>query len=281
MITTVWPSLYRPAEGRAVDYRSVLARVRAPRRCARKEAAPRVALSEYHDGYRDLAHHDRANGIMVDLDTPTTREQIEAAFGEFCGFAYTTWTAGHWRAGILLDRPVTLNDDEFSRVQRAVLAHAERAGLAPEHGQSAAHCYALPVLGGAPYEHAELAGAFFDVADALRRFPKPEPVPQPTRADRDSYDRLLERAAKYLAKMPGAISGSGGHATTFAAARALVRGFALEQDDALRLLLELHNPMCAPPWTEKELKHKVKQAYQRARVPFGAIADRPLERRTA
>jgi hypothetical protein len=175
-VITRWPSLYRPAEGRAAPDRAIVERAKAPRACGKKESAPRGALAEFTDGYRDLRHFERAHGIMVDLDTTTTREQIVAAFGELCGFAYTTWTLGHWRGGIWLDRPVTLHDDEFSRVQRAVLAHAERAGLAPEHGQSAAHCYALPVLGGVPYEHIELMGALFDVEAALRTFPKPEPI---------------------------------------------------------------------------------------------------------
>jgi hypothetical protein len=56
----------------------------------------------------------------------------------------------------------------------------------------------------------------------------------------------------------------------------MVRGFALEPDDALRLLAEVHNPLCAPPWSLPELRHKVRQAAQRARVPFGVLADRPL-----
>jgi hypothetical protein len=61
----------------------------------------------------------------------------------------------------------------------------------------------------------------------------------------------------------------------------MVRGFALEPDDALRMLLEIHNPICVPRWTENELRHKVKQAYLRARVPFGAISDRSRDGRAA
>ena len=74
--------------------------------------------------------------------------------------------------------------------------------------------------------------------------------------------------------MPGAISGSQGHATTFRAAVAMVRGFGLEPDDALRLLVEAHNPQCAPPWSLPELRHKVRQATERGRMPFGEIVGR-------
>jgi hypothetical protein len=214
---------------------------------------------------------------MLDFDTTTSRAQIIDAFADLAGFAHTTWTAGRWRVGLLLDRSVTRtrSDDEFARVQRAALDHAERHGLVPERGQSAAHCFGLPCLGGASYEHVELTGALFDVNDALDKFPKPAPLPPPTRTDRtDTYDRRLERAAKYLAAMPGAIQGAQGSTATFKAAVVLVKGFALEPGDALQLLATEFNPRCAPPWSLHELRHKVRQAVQRGRLAHGFIADR-------
>jgi hypothetical protein len=279
---TVWPSLYRPADGRAVPFSAVVARARAPHTYASKDQIPRWSPGEFARGYRCLDAFQRAMAVALDFDAVTTKAQIESAFGYLAGLAHTTWTGGRWRVGVLLDRPVGPTDDAFSRVQRAVLAFAERAGLQPEHGQSAAHCYALPALGGAAYDLIELRGALFDVGAALAEFPKPEPIAEPTRSDRTgSYDHRLERARRYLEKMPGGIQGSGGSTTTFRAAVAMVRGFGLDPDDALRLLVEIHNPTCAPAWSERELRHKVRQAYQRARVPFGAIADRSRAGRAA
>ena len=60
--------------------------------------------------------------------------------------------------------------------------------------------------------------------------------------------------------MPPAISGQGGHGRTYAAATALVHGFELEPEAALRMLLERYNPRCEPPWSEKQLRHKVDDA---------------------
>lgn len=71
---------------------------------------------------------------------------------------------------------------------------------------------------------------------------------------------VKDRASKYLAKMPEAISGSGGHVATFKAALVLVRGFGLGTDDALDLLQNEYNPRCQPSWSEKELRHKVEDA---------------------
>lgn len=75
-----------------------------------------------------------------------------------------------------------------------------------------------------------------------------------------SGNTVFARASRYLAKMPPAVSGSGGHNSTFKAACALVHGFALDQETAVRLLVEEYNPTCDPPWTEHELRHKVRSA---------------------
>jgi len=87
----------------------------------------------------------------------------------------------------------------------------------------------------------------------------PEPVRQARKVDFQSASEVFERARKYLARVPGAVSGSGGHNATFRAACVLVLGFGLSQDEALRLLSEW-NEKCQPPWTDRELLHKVTQA---------------------
>ena len=69
----------------------------------------------------------------------------------------------------------------------------------------------------------------------------------------------LERARRYIAKCPPAISGQGGHNATFHVAACLVHGFALGEPDALALLSE-YNRGCVPPWSERELRHKVESA---------------------
>ncbi len=78
-------------------------------------------------------------------------------------------------------------------------------------------------------------------------------------------DAAVERrAVAYVAEMPAAVSGNGGHNATYAAATALVHGFGIPPDRALELLLEHYNPRCQPPWSEKELRHKVQDAAARA-----------------
>ena len=88
----------------------------------------------------------------------------------------------------------------------------------------------------------------------------------------------IERAKLYLDACDPAISGQGGHNQTFKTAQALVNGFCLEPDEALNLLKEHYNPRCEPPWSERELIHKVYSALKNpSDKPRGWLRDEGLE----
>jgi transcriptional regulator with XRE-family HTH domain len=84
----------------------------------------------------------------------------------------------------------------------------------------------------------------------------------------------VERARLYLQRMDGAVSGQGGHDQTFRAARTLVVDFDLDTETALKLLLSDFNPRCTPPWSERELRHKVNSA-QKLSSPRGKLLQEP------
>lgn len=69
-----------------------------------------------------------------------------------------------------------------------------------------------------------------------------------------------ERAARYLARLPVAIAGQGGHAATFAAACRLVE-FGLAEAEAWSVLEAWNQSHCQPPWSEGELRHKLADAF--------------------
>jgi RecA-family ATPase len=71
----------------------------------------------------------------------------------------------------------------------------------------------------------------------------------------------IKGARAYLAKLPPAVSGQGGHPATYRAASILAHGFELGWDDAWTLLQEWNASHCSPPWSEKELRHKLNDAY--------------------
>jgi hypothetical protein len=66
-----------------------------------------------------------------------------------------------------------------------------------------------------------------------------------------------ERARRWLAKVPGAESGKGGHDATFRVSCRLQEKFGLSKDETFWLLVTEYNPRCRPPWSEAELRHKV------------------------
>lgn len=104
---------------------------------------------------------------------------------------------------------------------------------------------------------AELADRQDELNALHERFWKtPAPaVYEPPRDFRDSKS-VFERARSYLAKLPPAISGQDGHGRTFHAACVLCLGFSLDESDAMALMRD-YNATCEPPWSERELLHKV------------------------
>jgi hypothetical protein len=113
----------------------------------------------------------------------------------------------------------------------------------------------------------QLAKAVAALAEACRTMrgetppqPRPEPVMPPSRTEHEPHADVEARAIAYIAALPPSISGAGGHACAYRAATALVHGFALEPDHALALLERHFNPRCLPPWSRKELEHKVADA---------------------
>ena len=70
---------------------------------------------------------------------------------------------------------------------------------------------------------------------------------------------VVERARLYVEKLDSAVAGAGGHGATFQVAVVLIQGFSLGEVDAWGILCD-YNQRCCPPWTEKELRHKLKEA---------------------
>ena len=95
--------------------------------------------------------------------------------------------------------------------------------------------------------------------------------PPPVQVERPVHEpSVVERARAYTSKIHGAVSGQGGHSHTLLVAEHLVRGFELP-DGAAMMLLSEWNRTCDPPWSERELRHKIHEARTRGTaVRWGA-----------
>jgi putative DNA primase/helicase len=100
---------------------------------------------------------------------------------------------------------------------------------------------------------------FGEVYDILGSLAKPDSLKVS-----DLYPRtdVETRAIAYLDKIEASVSGQEGSKKTFGAVCRVGPGFDLAPDVALRLIRTHYNPRCQPPWTEKDLAHKVEDAYK-------------------
>lgn len=199
--------------------------------------------------------------------------------------AHTSWShgekSGHcYRLLVPLSRPLNVN--EHARLWPLVARALERLGASVDGAaKDPGRAWFVPCARQGYESASELGRELLDVDEALRGMatdeaPRAEPQGQARRArEQGSATRppVLERASRYLAKKEPAISGQGGHHALFGAALAMVRGFALEPDDALRLLENEYNPRCVPPWERADIERKVREATKAENVGLGYLLD--------
>jgi hypothetical protein len=94
----------------------------------------------------------------------------------------------------------------------------------------------------------------------------------PTDIDRA---RVVERARKYVGRMPPSVQGSGGSKALMAVCGKLASGFGLSPDEAWPILCE-YNLLAEPPWSEDEIRRKLADA-ERGGDPQGRARGYMLE----
>jgi len=89
--------------------------------------------------------------------------------------------------------------------------------------------------------------------------PRPATLPAGPKRKRPPVAKLAPRIRKYLATVPGAVSGQGGHNDTLRTCGNVVHGFDLTPDEAWEFLAEW-NAKCEPPWEDNDLRRKLDEA---------------------
>jgi hypothetical protein len=165
---------------------------------------------------------------------------------------------------------------EFEELWKRLAPAVGNVDPAPK---DASRFWYLPgTVSGAEWHAESWDGPDIDV-DAWLRKPDPTVRALPVVVSRSERTNTEERARRYIAKMDPAVSGQKGHQSTWDVALVLIRGFSLSEDRAYALLCE-YNTRCVPPWSERELKHKIKGALASEKVPRGFLLDRPDEWKT-
>lgn len=109
--------------------------------------------------------------------------------------------------------------------------------------------------------------------DRIRQRPA-RPAPRPISVDSDA--QRIKRARAYLQKLPPAVSGANGHTATFNAVAHTMIGFDLSEADTYALIVDEYNPRCDPPWTARDLQHKITSVGKQCKRERGyLLVDRP------
>lgn len=205
-----------------------------------------------------------ASVVVVDLDSAEAldwaREHLPPSPWETVTGAGEHWFYKHPGPGVVLPNKVKVD-----KLDLDIRGDGGQVVCAPSvHPEG--HVYAEK----RPWE----LGAELPVFDPSWFPAPPRPAPGPRRVGRTpDHDQVLRRAERWLAALPPAISGQGGHQQLWNAALGLVKGFGLSEGEALDLLRADYSPRCVPPWSERELAHKVAQAGKAHGVPEGYLRD--------
>ena len=230
--------------------------------------------------------------VGLDFDKSLPPEQVREAFIQYCGFVTTTKShtpeKPRTRVVLMLDKPMLAK--HYATLWTLLRDQAAQHGLEadeqckdvsrfwfhPSRPIDGSTTYFQPldgvkisvdkVVGAIECEEAE-KGAAREAARAARSL-------RTTRPSGNAAGELYKRAQAYVATFEPAIQGENGSTTTFNAARKLhdwVRK-GLGELDAMTLFAE-YNARCVPPWSEKDLHKKWKDA-ENAEKP-AVIEDRP------
>ena len=140
------------------------------------------------------------------------------------------------------------------------------------------------VIDGRPYRWISDTANLADFPEELKvtereARPKQEPPRRLPASNEIHSNEIYIRAVKYLAKMPEAISGEEGHKALLKAASHLVVGFNLDDETAFFILKNEYNPRCQPPWSDKELRHKIQDAHKNPPFEYGCLLGAEREER--
>lgn len=277
---TFWPKLRIPVGLRVrTNWPAILSRLASPKVVTDKLDTPGFAFATFDGDRRLLAGVQRVYAIGLDFDKDVDLGAIRKAFATTASFTHTTWNSTpdvpRARTFVLLSRGVTAIEYRILYRHVARLLE-EQAGIVVDRAASdPSRLWFLPSIPpGGVFESFAGDGAPMNVPDIVNDPELTRSAPRPALARTTSDATAYDRARAYLAKCPGAVSGSGGHNTTFITAQKMVRSFALSVDDAFALLASEWNPRCSPPWSDRELRRKVEQAASAGRMAEGDMLER-------
>lgn len=216
--------------------------------------------------------------LVLDHDTNADWDGVATLWAGTEHILYTTKRHGvegtRLRVVAQLSRDITV--DEHAKLWAWANRRSVAASLPiDDNAKDASRFWFNPTVPPGGWRSVAHAGKPIDVDAVLAMAEAPtlrivQPYATPNAGDRE------RRAVKYVATLPGAVSGSGGHTATFHAVCTVMFGFDLDESTTLSIIASEYNTRCDPPWSERELQHKVSSAGKLSNRPRGyLLTERP------
>jgi hypothetical protein len=232
---------------------------------------PGWSPAEFTDSRRSRDTVTRVWALTLDHDAGEALDAVAGRLDGLARFQHTTrkHTPEAPRCRVVVQLSRSVSPFEYEALWRRFAQFAGEVDPAPKDPSRFWFLPGCPL--GAEFVAQKFDGLPLDVDHWLAK-PDPTAVVRAPSNWKPTKERasVVDRARRYIARMPEAVAGSGGHAATWDVALVLARGFDLSESDTFELLAQEYNPRCSPSWSEKELRHKAKQASQ-SRAPGGFL----------
>ncbi len=229
--------------------------------------------AEFHPPERKLENVERVHALVLDYDGNVSIDEMLTALAGYECLVHTTRShtpeSPRFRVVLPLSRSVT--PKEYESLWAGA---AERWSGLDKSTKDPSRFWYVPGTDNDHFLAFTLQGEKLN-PDALRATTPPAPLPPVRALPRERDASRVDRARAYIERMPPAVSGAHGHTALWSVARKLVQDFGLDDHAALDLLRE-YNQRCVPSWSEKELRHKVTSARDKAKVS-NPVQDRPRD----
>lgn len=232
---------------------------------------------------RALANVRTVAALVLDYDKGGSWERVLGLWAKSYGVVYTTKSHGaatadgdRLRAVLPLERVVTA--DEYAKLWGWAQRLSAEAGCPLDAAcRDASRFWYDPSRPPGGWMAQRLTGAMLDPDGILPRLAAEQPRLSVVRErPTPGSEERAKRGAAYLAKIPGAVSGDAGHTATFNAVSAVMIGFDLDEQTTRALIASDYNPRCDPPWSDREIDHKIASvAKQSTRTRGYLLVDRP------
>jgi len=245
---------------------------RTPLRPRPKHLMPGWSPACFRGNRKTIDNIESVSSIVLDYDKCVTTPLQASVFWRLAkGIVHTTSshteTNPRFRVVLALGRPVT--SYEYSRLWQVVYSVASSSGHIVEASAGNPNKFWRAPMTIPDYRMYELVGRPIEVdrvLGAIVELDSEETSLEELQCD--LFIHRLEKARRYVDRVPAAVSGEGGHSVTYSVAVALTRGFVLSEDDAYDALSR-YNDRCLPRWSERDLKYKLRSAVTNSKKPWG------------